>query len=481
MTELTGPTLTDAKGLGGVIAQDGFDYQVWDALTRLPAWVRSPAFEGFVIEGLEDVEARFFAPHAPAGHILDRYQAKSGNLSRPELAAVFTSFRTFDTVHPQVARLQTLVTPQLPPTLTWIARDPGRVRRARPFYAPFGTVQAASDDKLRADLVAEFGADIGAYVADAVEVALRPVVDRRGAEVAFGAALHAAFPELDVGARALTAAFTALNDLAAQTRGVMLTRERLLELLRTGLGVDLIPDKRLRVHIRSDRNEAAEDAIEIDASAFSGADGVFPPDALWASGLLEPLERTARWARQQGRQRVCVTGSYRLTTAFAVGWSFRSATGFDLEIATRAGAWSTDTHPPLGTAATGWSIMQPDGLILGRLAVSVGVLRDPGPEIQQSLGIRPDQILSFTLGEALDDSVSVQASVQRIKTAVAEAAARLGAEGIDLYYVGPAGLAVALGHRWNGLPTTQLHEFIPAERRYVRTAVLPAPGGTPQP
>lgn len=59
-----------------------------------------------------------------------------------------------------------------------------------------------------------------------------------------------------------------------------------------------------------------------------------------------------------------------------------------------------------------------------------------------------------------------------IKAVVAGAAARLGAKGIDLYYVGPAGLAVALGHRWNGLPATQLHEFILAERRYVGTVVL---------
>ena len=63
-----GPTLTDAVGLGGVVAQDGFDYQVWNTIVRLPAWLRNPAFEGFAIEALEDVEARFFAPRAPRHH-----------------------------------------------------------------------------------------------------------------------------------------------------------------------------------------------------------------------------------------------------------------------------------------------------------------------------------------------------------------------------------------------------------------------------
>src|SRR4051794_33034719 len=132
-----GPTLTDAKGMGGIIAQDGFDYQVWDALARLPAWLRNPAFEGMMFEGLEDYEARFFAPHAPHHHFLDRFQAKSGLLQQAALRDVFKSFEAFDLAHPNVARVQTLVTPTLPAGLAWIARDPGRVRRARPFYSPF--------------------------------------------------------------------------------------------------------------------------------------------------------------------------------------------------------------------------------------------------------------------------------------------------------------------------------------------------------
>jgi CBASS immunity sensor of nucleotide second messenger signals len=55
---------------------------------------------------------------------------------------------------------------------------------------------------------------------------------------------------------------------------------------------------------------------------------------------------------------------------------------------------------------------------------------------------------------------------------VSSAAARLKPAAIDLYFAGPAVFAVALGHRWNAMPPTQLHEFIAAERRYVPTALL---------
>jgi hypothetical protein len=36
MTDQKGPKLTDAKGMGGIIAQDGFDYQVWSVFAMLP-------------------------------------------------------------------------------------------------------------------------------------------------------------------------------------------------------------------------------------------------------------------------------------------------------------------------------------------------------------------------------------------------------------------------------------------------------------
>jgi hypothetical protein len=59
-----------------------------------------------------------------------------------------------------------------------------------------------------------------------------------------------------------------------------------------------------------------------------------------------------------------------------------------------------------------------------------------------------------------------------VKAAVSAAAVRLKPAAIDLYLAGPAAFAVALGHRWNAMPLTQLHEFIAAEGRYVPTALL---------
>ena len=52
------------------------------------------------------------------------------------------------------------------------------------------------------------------------------------------------------------------------------------------------------------------------------------------------------------------------------------------------------------------------------------------------------------------------------------AATRYRPRSIKLFMAAPAALGVTLGHRWNALPATQLHEFLAPERRYVPSAVI---------
>lgn len=467
-----GPTLTDAKGMGGVIAQGGFDYQLWDAVVRVPGWLRNPTFEGFILEGLEDFEARFFSPHASVPYFLDRFQAKAGVLSAAEVAGVFASFKQFDDASPRVARVQTLVTPRLPGRLEWVARDPDRVARARPFYRPFPDALAATDLKLEADLVAEFGPEVGPFVGSGVEIALRAYEDRNAAEVAFAAALQKAWPETEATFARATRAFDALTELATKSRGTMLARRALLDVLVAHLGTSITPGTALRLHVRSNVGPDIPDAVELDATPFSGSAGVYPDPAIWRAGLVDPLVRTAQWSRGHGYSRISLGGTYRISTALAAGWAFRSAAGFEIEIPTKTGAWPTDTHPTPGTHPP-WTLSAPAGLVGQRLILGVGVLRDPGQEIiRQVAGASHSTLLLATLPQALTSALDAQASAQLIKTAVAREVARHRPAAIDLFYVGPAAFAVALGHRWNGLPPTQLWEFLPAQGRYTPSALL---------
>ena len=466
-------TLTDPTGLGGLIAQSGFDYQLFDALIRLPTWLADAAFEGFAIEMLEDVEARFVAPHAPQGHVIDRYQAKSAQLTRGGLVEVFEGFQKFAADYPETTRAQILVTPALPAAEAYLSRDPGRVRKARPFYAPFAGIMAASDDKLRADLIADFDDSLGGFFADNIEVALQPVPDRGQAEAQFAASLHAACPKLDLGHSASTRVFAGLLDFANARRGQWLKRADLLAIVRNAAGQAPEVPSPLAVHVRSDRNGSDPSAIEIDASEFSGSAANFPPPATWTSGLLTPLDRLHRWARATGYKRIALSGSYRLTTAFALGWAFRSAVGFDLDIPTREGPWPTDDRAEPDRAPA-WTITPAEALVGDRLVVCVGSVRDPTADVRHHLGLMdgPNVFTAFLPGP-VTDAKAAQASVRVVRGAVDAAVKSLKPSTIEFYAAGPAAFFVALGHRWNAMPKTQLHEFVAETRVYVPSALIP--------
>jgi hypothetical protein len=360
-----------------------------------------------------------------------------------------------------------LVTTALPTTLNWLARDPDRVRKARPFYAPFADITAASDNKLRIDLAGTFEACNGHFFANAVDVQLRNYSERATAHAAFGGALTNAFPDLDFSSRRIAETFEALANLASRSRGAMLTREQLIAVLEDKLAVS-VSRTILPLHIRGDQSPERVDALEIDARVFSQAP--FPPHDGWQDQLLRPLGLTAAWAKSLGITRVGLSGQFRISLALGIGWAFRAATGFELEIPTRDALWTTDQRPAHGDTVP-MAVSDANELSHDHLAVAVGVLRDPVPGILAS-GNTPEMILSLHFDQPIADGVMAQLAVRQIKTAISAAVNRLQPKGIDLYFAGPAALAVALGHRWNALPSTRVYEFDQAVGRYAATCVL---------
>jgi hypothetical protein len=472
MTKDVDRSLTGARGMGGIIAQDGFDYQLWDGLARVPTWLANPAFEALIFEGYEDLEARFFAPHSPRLRLLERFQAKSGDLAKGDVRKVFESFAEFDKAHPRSTRVHTLVTPRLPSDLRWVARDSKRVRNARPFYAPFPDLLEVSDDQLLKNLQEEFGDELGRFVAEFVEVSERSISDPVAAQAAFASALRTAFPGLDVSGRSEAKAFEALSELARRTVGSALSRPVLISTVEEAIGESLGIGGAVPVHVRSDRNGVDEKAIEIDASEFSGGPAGFPLADRWSNGLIQPLDETSRWLRGAHLSRLKLGGSYRLTAAFALGWSFRSAIGFELEIPTRDGGWATDERPSPGEFDHDWMVTSGERLVGDRLVATVGILRNPAPDLASAGTLAQEELLSIYSGAALTDGRAAQAGVSVVKRAVGDAVARLRPKQIDLYVAGPAAFAVALGHRWNAMPPTQLFEFNAVHRSYSPTALI---------
>jgi len=464
------PTLIDKTGMGGVIALDGFDYQRWDAICRIPGWLLNPTFEGLTIEALEDFEARFFSPHSVHGHVLERFQAKSGALTRGSIVGVFEDFQRYDARYSGTTLMQTLVTPTLPSALQWIETNAGRIERARRFYQPFTGIISANDDAYRSKLEEAFPGSLGTFVANGANISLRNFTDYSSASSVFANALNTAFQESDFGMRSISALFDQLNHVFSNASGAMVDRQSLIEVLGSVLSSELLVKTSQPVRILSDAVHDVSDHIEIDARPFSGGPVAYPAPEMWGSDLAGPLEKTANWLRTMGHSRVTLSGRYRLSTGFAVGAAFRAAFGFEVEIPTRDGFWNTDTHPVPRASYPEWTIEPSTQLVGDRLVVSIGVLRDPTSQVAKQFAIdETSQILRIFLSQALTSGEDAQASVLDIKSAVSAACVGLDARSIDLFFVGPAALAVALGHRWNGMAPTQFFEFVSGQGTYVPT------------
>lgn len=458
--------LTDAVGMGGIVSQDGFDYQTWQGLLRVPAWLRSEAFESVVFEGLEDFEARFFAPHAQAGHVLDRYQAKSGVMTRSDIIAVLERFASLATLSPRAARASCLVTPSVPSSLSWIGRDPDRVRRLRPFYDPFPQIVTASDHQLHRDFEQEFGDTLGTFVASSVDVQVSPVLDRNTAAAMFATEVGRHFPHVQASLAAFSTAFAALVDVVGRNRGSVISRQVLVDTIERAIGESLRLPSELPCHIRSDRASPEAHAIEIDASRFSDM-GVVPAPEDWHAGVVAPLLATARWAATSNRSRIRISGQFRLSTALALGWSFRSATGFELEIPTREGNWATDSHPQHTDPCIPLRVIEPQRSPGDQLLVAFSVVREiPLGSVLSIVDVQQDQVLGIHVPAAVVSATDAQWLAREIKSVIARVSAHWKVSSIGLCYLGPAAFAVAMGHRWNALPVTQVYEWSTVSARY---------------
>ncbi|HWU81682.1 MAG TPA: dsDNA nuclease domain-containing protein [Caulobacter sp.] len=461
------PILTSAAGNGGIVAQDGFDYQLFFGVARIAEWLGDPTFEGVMFEALEDVEARFFAPQSDLGHLLIRIQAKSGSLDRADILAVLDNFVAFEQHYPGTAKAFELVTPQLPAKMNWIVRDLERVRFAGPFYAPFRAVTQASSDEVRTNLVDELGADRGGLLFERGEVVLRPITGASGAFALFAEAFEKVYPDVAL----KRAVFDDLVTTARNSTKSFLTRAQILESLEASLKARLESAPRAILHVVGDRpGPVSEGAVRLDAGFLSG-DGRLSGAAVWEADLVQPLRRLKSWWQERGRRRILVEGSYRLSTAFAIGATFNAGSGLDLDIVTKDGVWRTDDHANGATVAPAWATTPAARTDAGALNVAVGVLRDP-VEALTAKGANSATIARAFLDEAVTSGQQMQAIVAGLKRFIAGEVTRLGATQVNLYFVGPAALAIALGHRWNAVAPVQLHEFDAPTGSYFPTAHL---------
>jgi hypothetical protein len=167
-----------------------------------------------------------------------------------------------------------------------------------------------------------------------------------------------------------------------------------------------------------------------------------------------------------GARRVLVRGTFRQATAFMLGYELSDVKSFTLCYEQQGVQWRSDAprtaSPQLSRTC--------DSIGLGTdLAVAVGLARSPRAAVLKDLHARAvpaDRLITIEPADGPDArSVAgpgpARAVVLQVRQIVSDVLEELGGRvrRVHLFLAGPNGGALLLGHFWNVMPPTVVHEF----------------------
>jgi hypothetical protein len=136
--------------------------------------------------------------------------------------------------------------------------------------------------------------------------------------------------------------------------------------------------------------------------------------------------------------------------------------------------WATNAHPTSETPDYHW-IYKPVEASEEQLVVSVGVLRNPAPEVESFL--RRHELAGMptlhVMGEApIFSPEQANIAVRRLKDVISQTLINARSTRLHLFFAGPSILALLFGHRMNATAPIQCYERV-SPGHYVPSCLLP--------
>ena len=161
---------------------------------------------------------------------------------------------------------------------------------------------------------------------------------------------------------------------------------------------------------------------------------------------------------------IVLSGNRRLSVSLALGFVFSAVSGFSVAMMYRGDVWATDAHPQRTTPA--YPLIQAgacEDAHGDRLVVSIGILRDIANDVESNLGhhsLTGMPILHLKGEGPIVSPEQANLIVRDIKERLSKALQHTRARQIDLFFAGPAFLALFLGHRLNATAPVQCYEHV---------------------
>ena len=199
--------------------------------------------------------------------------------------------------------------------------------------------------------------------------------------------------------------------------------------------------------------------------------------ALWNTKFRSDLRTAAQQLRAQGHRSVLVEGHARLPTWFAAGIELCQTAGFDVVSIQRGTPWpSSGPVTPFGLRLAhdehlGNGADLAVGVAISRdLALDVlPYVRDRLPSVGRYLSIEP---AAGPGGQAIPGESEARGCALAVRDQVRDLARLARPQTLHLFLCCPRGIALLLGHAWDRMPLTQLHEDL-STRGYLPSYLVP--------
>jgi hypothetical protein len=474
------PSLLERQSTGGDIGEGGINFQAEVVLSYIPKWLRVEGFTSMLREGMVDTEAMFFIPGR--GYKKEAVEVKDNSVIPSKFWEEFERFKELETASPGEYQWFTMASAGISKELHPITNGLRRIRDPYDFYEgstildnSYGEYSQRVKDAGRSDADADF-----LFKRVLIDSDLSTARDHGFA--LFQHSLQEHLPQYrDISGSVMRDIYADLTTFVKSRRNQPFFRIELERALRNRIPeCSLPPIDPVRMHTAINDLETGADrtALRFEWAQFfdAGSEGYPPPEA-WNRRLLGELRETKDWIlKHRETRRIALTGNRRLSASLAIGSVFSAVAGFSVDMTYREGTlWATDTHANSDTPAYP---LTPDALPQltkgNRLAVSVSIIHDIAAEVKSSLmqiGLGDFPQLHIRGEHPISSPQQTNLAVRGIKRLISEALSITGAHQIDLFFAGPAFLALFLGHRLNATAPVQCYERV-SPGRYVPTCLL---------
>lgn len=473
------PSLLERQSRGGDIGEGGINFQADVVLSMIPRWLKMEGFTSMVRESMGDAEAKFFVPGR--GYKKEFIEVKDHQIPPTEFWEEIERFKQMERGTNGEYQWFTIACAGLSQGLHPLVNSLRRIKDSYDFYEDSQIFGNSYTDYL------QVVRGLGKTDEDA-DFLFRKVLifgdlslARDSGKALFKESLNINLPyHRDFSDRILDDIYREVSTFVRGRRNQTITRNEIEARLRAPVPAQFQPPNYpIHIHTAISKIETDADSTALRfewADFFAGENRNYPPPEVWNERLVGELQETKNWIlERRTTKRIYLTGNRRLSTSLAIGSIFSAVAGFSVDMQQRAEQiFATDAH-----AAPETPDYEVQSQLLRsekgeRLIVSVGILRDVVPEVDEYLqkqGLEDLPRLHIKGDAPIVSPEQANLVTRKIKNLISENVVRSGAQQIDLFIAAPAFLALFLGHRLNGMAPVQCYERV-AVGQYEPTCLL---------